>query len=135
MPDEVFGALEDAFFAAGDAATEPAAAGADQFLDLDTSPPERGLTFKKVIAARAWLALSLRAAALFCLWRARLLHFRVAVAVSVRRDNRFRAAFVHALRPFVPHHVSWLPRASRVILLSVLVNYSAAVIAAAAGVL
>src|SRR5256885_9717526 len=132
MPDEVFGALEDAFFAAGDAASETVA-DVDQFLDLDTAPLEPGLTYTTVIEVRAWLALSLRAAAIFCLWRARLLQFRVAVAVSGRADNQLRGAFVHPFRPFVPHPAPWLPRASRVILLLVLVNYSAALIAAAAG--
>jgi hypothetical protein len=134
MPDEVFGALEDAFFADGDAAAEAPVADVDQFLDLETSPPEPGL-LKRVIAARAWLALSLRAAGLFCLWRARLLHFRVAVAVAVRADNRHRRVFVHPFRPFAADRAPWLPRASRVILVSLLVNYSAALIAAAAGVI
>jgi hypothetical protein len=134
MPDEMFGALEDAFFAAADAAPETDS-DVDQFLDLDTSPREPGLAYQTLIEARARLALSLRAAAIFCLWRGRLLHFRVAVAVSARADNHLRGAFVQALRPFAAHRVPWLPRASKVILILVLVNYSAAFIAAAAGVI
>ncbi len=134
MPEEVFGALEDAFFAAGDAATD-SVADVDLFLDLDPSPPEPGLA-QRVTEARARLASALRAAALFCLWRARLVQFRVAVAISMRADSRLRGALVQAIRPLAAvHRVRWLPRASRVILLLVLANYSAALIAAAAGVI
>jgi hypothetical protein len=134
MPEEVFGPLEDAFFAAGDAA-ESAVADVDLFLDLDPSPAETRLTSNMVVAARTWVASSLRTAAHFCLWRARLLHFRVAVAISVLADNRLHEVFVHAFRPVAAPRTRWLPRASKVILLSVLVSYSAALIAAAAGVI
>jgi hypothetical protein len=132
MPEEVFGALEDAFFAAGDAAAECAVADVDLFLDLDPSPAEPS---DIVAAARTWVASSLRSAARFCLWRGRLLHFRVTVALSVRADNRLHEVFVRAFRPVAAHRARWVPRASKVILLSVLVSYPAALIAAAAGVI
>jgi hypothetical protein len=133
--DDAFGELEESFFATGDAANaaeqyKQAWREADGIAQvIEDERPAR------LLAMQAWLRPRLVGAGNWLLWRARLLQFRVAVAVYQRTEHVRRVVVEHAFSPSVATRNPRLVRAIIVILICTVANFSAAAVLAAAGAL
>ena len=160
MRDEAWGDVEESFFAAGDAISQqtpvdhaepdpaaPEAMDVDQLLAASAAirvPPR--LAFQRwanaaLTRSGRWSSVKLARAARWSLWRVRLLHFRLTIALWAGAEHALRAAnstfrplrpLVIPLRPLVIPPRPRLARACLVVLITI-AHYSAAAIAAASG--
>lgn len=143
MLDEALGDFEEAFFAAGDALAQqrPTRLTPEELMFFGGEVPARPRFIDRVTssipstnpAANPSTYALWAAVAGWMRWQARLLQFRLAVAVSTQAEHVLRFASGRALRPLVVTRHPWLVRGSVVLLTSSLANYSAAAVLAATG--